>query len=62
AQGDLAFTAVMLKAVPGDDPSTGDWRFEAFGPDGTPLSDLRPACISCHATQGANDFVFSGAQ
>ena len=33
AEGDLAFTAVMLKGDPGtgDDTSTGDWRFEAFG-------------------------------
>ncbi|MBZ0283873.1 MAG: cytochrome P460 family protein [Anaerolineae bacterium] len=62
AQGDLAFTAVMLKGAPGtgDDASTGDWKFEAFGPDGTPLKDLRPACISCHAGQSGNDFVFSG--
>jgi hypothetical protein len=64
AFGDLAFTAVMLKGQPGtgDDPSTGDWRFEAFGPDGTPLTELRGACISCHASQAGNDFVFTGAQ
>lgn len=63
AEGADGFTAVMLKGVPGtgDDPSTGDWKFEAFGADGTPLIDLRPACISCHAAQSANDFVFSGA-
>ncbi|MBL8164795.1 MAG: cytochrome P460 family protein [Anaerolineae bacterium] len=62
AQGDLAFTAVMLKGAPGtgDDASTGDWKFEAFAPDGTPLTDLRGACISCHAGQSANDYVFSG--
>jgi mono/diheme cytochrome c family protein len=61
AFGNLAFTAVMIKAGAGqgDDPSTGDWRFEAFGPDGTALSDLRGACISCHASQSANDFVFT---
>lgn len=60
--GDLAFTAVMLKgaAGTGDDPSTGDWKFEAFGPDGTPLKDLRGACISCHASKGSNDYVFTG--
>jgi hypothetical protein len=64
AFGDDGFTAVMLKgpAGTGDDPSTGDWRFEAFAPDGTPLSDLRPACVACHAAQSANDFVFSGSQ
>ncbi len=63
AEGDLAFTAVMLKgpAGTGDDKSTGDWRFEAFAPDGTPLTQLRGACISCHATKAANDFVFSGS-
>lgn len=63
AEGADGFTAVMLKGAPGtgDDPSTGDWRFEAFGADGTPLSELRPACISCHAAQSANDYVFSGA-
>lgn len=61
AAGDTAFTAVMIKVGQGqgDDPSTGDWRFEAFGPDGTALSDLRGACISCHASQSANDFVFT---
>ena len=54
---------VMLKgpAGTGDDPSTGDWRFEAFDPNGAPLSSLRPACVSCHATKAANDFVFSGS-
>jgi hypothetical protein len=63
AEGAEGFTAVMLKgaAGTGDDPSTGDWKFEAFGADGTPLSDLRPACIGCHAQQAGNDFVFSGA-
>jgi len=63
AEGDLAFTAVMLKGDPGtgDDKSTGDWRFEAFGPDGKPLTQLRSACISCHATKASNDFVFSGS-
>ena len=63
AEGADGFTAVMLKgpAGTGDDASTGDWRFEAFGPDGTPLSQLRSACISCHATMSSNDFVFSGA-
>lgn len=62
AYGDLAFTAVMLKGAPGtgDDASTGDWKFEAFGPDGAPLSALREACIACHAGQTANDFVFAG--
>lgn len=62
AQGDIAFIAVMLKgaAGTGDDASTGDWKFEAFGPDGTALKDLRPACISCHASKSANDFVFTG--
>lgn len=62
AEGDLAFTAVMLKAAAGqgDDPSTGDWKFEAFGPDGTALKDLRGACISCHASKASNDYVFSG--
>ncbi len=61
--GDEAFTAVMLKGAPGtgDDKSTGDWKFEAFGPDGTPLKDLRGACISCHATKSANDYVFTGS-
>jgi hypothetical protein len=63
AEGDLAFTAVMLKGDPGtgDDASTGDWRFEAFGPDGKPLTQLRGACISCHATKASNDYVFSGS-
>ena len=63
AEGDLAFNAVMLKSAPGtgDDKSTGDWKFEAFGPDGTPLKQLRGACISCHATKAANDYVFSGS-
>ncbi|MEP7293120.1 MAG: cytochrome P460 family protein [Chloroflexota bacterium] len=63
AEGADGFTAVMLKgtAGTGDDPSTGDWKFEAFGADGTPLSELRPACISCHAPQASNDYVFSGA-
>ena len=62
AEGDQAFTAVMLKGDPGtgDDKSTGDWRFEAFGADGKPLTQLRSACISCHATKASNDFVFSG--
>lgn len=60
--GDPAFSAVMLKTVPGtgDDPSTGDWRFAAFAPDGTSLEELRPACIACHAPQAANDYVFTG--
>jgi|GEM_PF-606111 len=63
AFGDPAFSAVMLKTAPGtgDDPSTGDWRFAAFAPDGTSLEELRPACIACHAPQAANDFVFTGA-
>lgn len=63
AEGADGFTAVMLKgaAGTGDDSSTGDWKFEAFSADGTPLSDLRPACVSCHASQAANDYVFSGA-
>lgn len=62
AYGDQAFTAVMLKGAPGtgDSDKTGDWRFEAFGPDGTPLTDIRSACIDCHAGQEANDFVFTG--
>lgn len=62
AAGDQAFTAVMLKGEPGtgDSEKTGDWRFEAFGADGKPLSDLRSACIDCHAGQAANDFVFTG--
>jgi mono/diheme cytochrome c family protein len=60
-EGDLAFTAVMIKkaAGQGDDPSTGDWAFEAFAPDGSPLSDLRSACIGCHASQASNDYVFT---
>jgi hypothetical protein len=64
AEGGEGFTAVMLKGPTGtgDDLSTGDWRFEAFDASGAPLSSLRPACISCHASQAANDFVFSGAQ
>lgn len=63
ALGDEAFTAVMLKraAGEGDDASTGDWAFEAFDASGNPLSDLRSACIGCHASQAANDFVFTAA-
>jgi hypothetical protein len=62
AYGNEAFTAVMLKGAPGtgDSPKTGDWRFEAFAPDGTPLKQLRSACIDCHAAQEKNDFVFTG--
>lgn len=61
AEGDIIFTAVMLKAGPGqgDDPSTGDWKFEAFDGAGKPLKDIRSACISCHASQKDNDFAFS---
>jgi hypothetical protein len=62
AFGAEAFTAVMIKTSgAGDDPSTGDWAFEAFGADGTALSDLRGACVSCHASQAGNDFVFTNA-
>ena len=63
AEGDEGFTAVMMKGDPGtgDDKSTGDWRFEAFDPAGKPMTALRPACISCHATKASNDFVFSGS-
>ncbi len=63
ADGDLAFSAVMLKGAPGtgDDASTGDWKFEAFGPDGTALKDLRGACIACHAQKAGNDYVFTGS-
>lgn len=61
AYGDLAFTAVMLKGAPGtgDDPSTGDWKFEAFDPNGVPLTNIRSGCIGCHAGQADNDFVFT---
>ncbi len=63
AEGGEGFTAVMLKGLAGtgDDPSTGDWRFEAFDAAGAPLSQLRSACVSCHATKASNDFVFSGS-
>lgn len=62
AYGNEAFTAVMLKGAPGtgDSPTTGDWRFEAFDANGTPLTQLRSACIDCHAAQSSNDFVFTG--
>ncbi|MBZ0274948.1 MAG: cytochrome P460 family protein [Anaerolineae bacterium] len=62
AWGGEGFTAVMLKGMPGsgDDVATGDWKFEAFAADGTPLSDLRPACISCHTGVADNDYVFTG--
>jgi hypothetical protein len=62
AYGDQAFTAVMIKGDPGtgDDPSTGDWRFEAFDAAGKPMTAIRGACISCHAGQAANDYVFAG--
>lgn len=62
AYGDQAFTAVMMKGDPGtgDDPSTGDWRFEAFDAAGKPMTAIRGACITCHAGQAANDYVFTG--
>jgi hypothetical protein len=64
AYGDQAFTAVMLKKAPGegDSPTTGDWGFAAFDAVGKPLTELRPACIGCHAAQEENDYVFTNVK
>ncbi|NVO25444.1 cytochrome P460 family protein [Donghicola mangrovi] len=58
--GTLHRTIVMEKRATWEGGTAGAWRFREFGPDGQPnMTENGSRCASCHASQEANDFVFT---
>lgn len=59
--GELTRILVMEKRAAWSDRSdSGSWLFREFAPDGTPnMQEDGTRCQSCHASQGANDYVFT---
>lgn len=59
--GALYRTIIMEKRAAWSDMSqAGSWQFREFSAQGVPnLSDDGTRCQSCHASQSANDFVFT---
>jgi len=61
---DLLLLAVMEKrdgfAASSTSPfNTGDWKFAAYKPDGSPAPKNLEECRACHAPLGETDFLFS---
>lgn len=59
--GELHRILVMEKRAEWADRSeAGGWLFREFAPDGTPkLGEDGKRCEACHASQSANDYVFT---